>query len=75
MNTEFDMREIRFHQYRMQIIEKWPESSEKHAALSAARAVLVREVAYETEKCVSALEPRFSSVPSNGTVFAECAID
>ncbi len=75
MNAEFDMREIRFHQYRMQIIENWPESSEKQAALSAARAVLVREVVFETEKCVSALEPPFSNAPSSCNVFADCAVD
>lgn len=75
MNAEFDMREIRFHQYRMQIIQNWPESSEKQAALAAARAVLVREVVFETEKCVSALGQPFNEAPSSCNVFADCAID
>ena len=66
MHTEFKMSQIRFEQYRMQVIERWPDSIEKKAALSAAQAVLVREVVFETEKCLGALETPFSEMSSCG---------
>jgi hypothetical protein len=75
MHTEFDMREIRFHQYRMQVIERWPDGADKQAALSAARAVLLREAVFETEKCVNALDAPFSEAASSREVFADCAVD
>ena len=75
MQAEFDMRQIRFHQYRMQVIEQWPEGIEKQAALSAARAVLVREAVCETEKFVHAFDAPLSVAASSSPVFADCAID
>ena len=50
MQANFDMRHIRFHQYRIQVIEKWPASLEKEAALSAASAALLQETSYQSEK-------------------------
>jgi hypothetical protein len=73
MHAEFNMSQIRFEQYRMQVIERWPESIEKQAALSAAQAVLVREVVFQTERCLGTLETPFSEV--SGQAFADCAVD
>ena len=42
--------QIRFQQYRIQVVETWPESLRKQSTLAAAQATLEREVAYTREK-------------------------
>jgi hypothetical protein len=41
--------QTRFHQYRISVIETWPEDATRQSALAAARAALNRELTYERE--------------------------
>jgi hypothetical protein len=36
-----------YHRYRIEVIQQWPDSPEKQAALASAMAALERELSYE----------------------------
>ena len=50
MPRKKETSQIRFQQYRIQVVEMWPESLQKQSTLAAAQAALEREVAYTREK-------------------------
>jgi hypothetical protein len=45
MYPDFETAQTRFHRYRIQVIEGWPESPLKQSALAAAHGALEREIA------------------------------
>ncbi|HXB71020.1 MAG TPA: hypothetical protein VNY05_22485 [Candidatus Acidoferrales bacterium] len=46
MNLSYSQQSF-FQRYRIQVIERWPRSERQVAALQAAQAALLRDVAYE----------------------------
>jgi hypothetical protein len=46
MNGSFSHQSF-FQRYRIQVIEQWPGSERQRAALRAAQAALLRDMAYE----------------------------
>jgi hypothetical protein len=47
MQPSVTTAQTRFHQYRISVIETWPEGATRQSALAAARAALNRELTYE----------------------------
>jgi hypothetical protein len=47
MQSAVTTTQTRFHQYRISVIETWPEDTTRQSALAAARAALNRKLTYE----------------------------